>query len=142
MALRALVDTNVMVDLLLAREPWFAQAKPMWDARDAHLLECSLPASTLTDLYYICQKPSLLGSAGAQKAIKMVVDRFEILPVDRSIVVAALALPGTDFEDNVQIACATIGRFDLIVTGNKADFTSSPIPAIEPPEIIGFLPGP
>lgn len=72
----------------------------------------------------------------------MVVDRFEILTVDRLVVLAALELPGTDFEDNVRIACATINHFDLIVTRNKADFTSSPIPAIEPPEIAGFLPGP
>ena len=34
MPLRALVDTNVMVDLL-SRAPWFGQAKPLWDARDA-----------------------------------------------------------------------------------------------------------
>lgn len=51
MPLHVLVDTNVMVDLILAREPWFGQARPMWDARDASQIECAIPASTLTDLY-------------------------------------------------------------------------------------------
>ncbi len=106
MPLRALVDTNVMVDLLLTREPWFSQARPMWDARDAGHLECAVLASALTDLYYLCRKPVLLGPAGAKIALEMVMQRFEILPIDRTVLQSALLLPGLDFEDNVQIACA------------------------------------
>lgn len=139
MPLHVLVDTNVMVDLILAREPWFGQARPMWDARDASQIECAIPASTLTDLYYICQKPELLGLAGAKRALEMIIGRFEILPLDRDVVTAALALPGPDFEDNVQIACAVNNQMDMIITRNKADFKLSPILAIEPAEILGQL---
>jgi predicted nucleic acid-binding protein len=128
-----------MVDLLLAREPWFGQAKAMWDARDAQLLECAVPASTLTDLYYICQKPDLLGPAGAKRAIEMIIDRFEIIPVDRATLVSALGLQGPDFEDNVQTACAIIAKVDMIITRNRADFRTSPVLVIEPAEVISHL---
>ena len=33
--LRVLVDTSVLLDLTLSREPWFTEARPLWDARDA-----------------------------------------------------------------------------------------------------------
>jgi predicted nucleic acid-binding protein len=142
MSLRALVDTNVMVDLLLSREPWFSQAKPMWDARDAGQLECAVLASMLTDLYYICRKPVLLGPAGAKIALEMVMQRFEILTIDRAAIQSALLLPGLDFEDNVQIACAIRDQVDVVVTRNKADFKHSPITPMEPPEIVHYLMAP
>src|SRR5215813_8894964 len=63
-------------------------------------------ASTLTDLHYICQRPVLLGPAGAKIAIEMVMQRFEVLRIDRAAIQSALLLPGLEFEDNVQIACA------------------------------------
>jgi predicted nucleic acid-binding protein len=139
MTLRALMDTNVMVDLLLTREPWFSQAKPMWDARDAGQLECAVLATSLTDLYYICRKPALLGPAGAKIAIEMVVQRFEVLTTDRAVIQSALRLPGLDFEDNVHIASAVRDGMDVVITRNKADFRHSPITPIEPPEIVRYL---
>lgn len=77
--------------------------------------------------------------AGAKRALEMIIGRFEILPLDRDVVTAALALPGPDFEDNVQIACAVNNQMDMIITRNKADFKLSPILAIEPAEILGQL---
>jgi predicted nucleic acid-binding protein len=142
MTLRALVDTNVMVDLLLTREPWFSQAKAMWDARDAGQLECSVPGSALTDLYYICRNPTVLGPAAAKLAIEMVLQRFEILTIDRTVLQSALLLPGLDFEDNVQIACAVANRVDVIVTRDPVDFRHSPITAIEPLGVSTYLTNP
>lgn len=100
----ALVDTNVSLDLLLEREPWLSQARPLWDARDAGNLFVFLPASVLTDIFYICRKQ--VGFNRAKQAVQACMQGFAIIAVDRSIVAAALALPGDDFEDNVQIACA------------------------------------
>ena len=51
--LRVLVDTNVVLDQLLQREPWYADAQPFWQARDTGRLVAYLPASTITDIFYI-----------------------------------------------------------------------------------------
>lgn len=139
MPFRVLVHTNVVLDLILAREPWFTQAKPLWDARDAGQLDCAVLASALTDLYYICRKPNLLGPAGAKVAIEMVIQRFEVLTVDRAAALAALALPGLDFEDNLQMACAVRDHADLIITRDTKDFQQSPVLAIEPADIANHL---
>jgi hypothetical protein len=62
--------------------------------------------------------------------------------VDRPLLEAALALPGADFEDNVQIACAQAANLDLIVARNVADFTRSPVPTVEPPAVVQHLGNP
>lgn len=137
---RILTDTNVLLDLIMRREPWLTEAHPMWNARDAGYLEACIPASVLTDLFYICRKQ--IGVSGAKTAIGMCITRFTILTLDRTIIEAANALPGNDFEDNVQIACATAAHLDCIVTRNTADVNYSPVVALAPPDVVKRLPAP
>jgi predicted nucleic acid-binding protein len=86
-SLRLLIDTSVLLDLVLTREPWFTQARPMWDARNAAQIECCLAASVLTDLFYICRQQ--IGLSAAKSAVGMCLGRFTILPIDRTIVETA-----------------------------------------------------
>lgn len=126
--LRVLVDTNVLLDWLVDRKPWSDAAQPLWDARDAGLVIAYLPASVVTDIFYIVRRQANITVAFAA--------------VDAVLLLQARALPGNDFEDNVQIACAVNAGLDLIVTRNLADFRTSPIPAIEPSQIASYLTAP
>lgn len=126
--LRVLVDTNVVLDWLVDRKPWSDAAQPLWDARDAGLVIAYLPASVVTDIFYIVRRQANITVAFAA--------------VDAVLLLQARALPGNDFEDNVQIACAVNAGLDLIVTRNLADFRTSPIPAIEPSQIASYLTAP
>jgi predicted nucleic acid-binding protein len=132
--LHVLVDTNVVLDLVLAREPWATQAKPLWSARDAGQLIACLPASVLTDVFYIYRKQ--IGVDRAKAVIEECSRRFVILAVDHALMQTALSLPGSDCEDNVRIACAQLAAIDLIVTRNVADFVHSPVPVLDPPALI------
>lgn len=134
---RALIDTNVVLDLLLAREPWASEAKPIWDARDDGHLEAYLPASVLTDIYYIRRKQ--IGADAARAAVGECLHRFIILVVDRALLEAALHLAGPDFEDDVQIVSVQASGLNLIVTRNVADFVHGSIPALTPTEIVARL---
>ena len=51
--LRVLIDTNVLLDQLLQRDPWYTQAQPFWQAHEAGHIKAYFPASSLTDIYYI-----------------------------------------------------------------------------------------
>lgn len=64
----ALVDTNVAIDWLNSRQPWADEAKLLWESRDAGKIALYLPASVLTDIFYILRKP--LGNEGAKRAIE------------------------------------------------------------------------
>lgn len=135
--LRVLIDTNVVLDLVLAREPWATEAKPIWDARDAGRLEAYLPASVLTDIYYVCRKQ--VGADRARAVVGECLRRFVILVVDRALFEAALRLFGPDFEDDVQIASAQASGVHLIVTRNVADFAHGPTPALVPADVVARL---
>jgi predicted nucleic acid-binding protein len=130
---QALLDTNVVLDLFLQRDPWYTQAQPMWEARDQGRLFAYLPASVLTDIFYICRK--LVGSDRAKRIVEDCLAGYVILPVDRVVLERALTLAGSDFEDNVQIACAEGAGLDLIVTRDPGDFGHAPMPAVVPPDV-------
>jgi hypothetical protein len=91
----------------------------------------------LTDIFYIVRRQADIATAFA--AVDQTFAAFGLFAVDSSLLQQARALPGADFEDNVQIACAINAQLDLIVTRNSADFHHSPIQVIEPPQIVDFL---
>jgi predicted nucleic acid-binding protein len=131
---QVLFDTNVVLDALLKRAPWDADAAACWQAiDDGSILGC-ITASTLTDIFYIARKHD--GLAGAFDAIRICLDTFALCQVDRRALEEALNLPGADFEDNLQIACATLADLDLIVTRNKGDFQHSTISVLTPAELL------
>lgn len=138
--LRVLIDTNVALDWLLVRKPWSDDAKPLWDARNAGRLIAYMPASAVTDVFYIGRRLTSVAQAFAD--IDRILSAFAIIGVNDQTLRAARALTGNDFEDNVQITCARALRLDLIVTRNTSDFSHSPVPAIEPSAIIQYLPNP
>jgi predicted nucleic acid-binding protein len=136
-SLRVLVDTNVVLDHLLNREPWNTDALPFWQARDTGRIVAYLPASVLTDIFYIGRR--LVGLERARHAVTQCLDEFGLVPIYRAVLAAAVTLPGPDFEDNVQIACAQFANLDLIVTRNTSDFRHAPVSVTEPAAAVGFL---
>ena len=139
--LNVLVDTNVALDWLNDRKPWSDEALPLWMSRDVGRTHLYLPASVLTDIFYILRKP--LGAQEAKRTIERCVAIFGLLPIDDVVIRQALALPGADFEDNVQIACSQIYRIDLIVTRNPDDFVRGvTVPVVNPRDIERYLPPP
>lgn len=66
--LKILVDTNVAIDWLNDRKPWSDEAALLWESRDAGKVALYLPASVLTDIFYILRKP--LGNVAAKQAVE------------------------------------------------------------------------
>ena len=73
---RVLVDTNVVLDALLAREPWASEAQPVYAARDDGRVELCLLASTVTDVYYIVRN-----QAGREKARESVTTCLQVYTI-------------------------------------------------------------
>ena len=136
-SVHALLDTNVILDWLLSRMPWSDEAQPLWHAQSEGLLGY-VPASAVTDVFYIARRSKDLPTAFT--CIDRLLAALEILPVGSAILYTARASTGSDFEDNVQIACAQAANLDIIVTRDTADFAHAPLPAVAPPDIIRYLP--
>jgi predicted nucleic acid-binding protein len=135
-----LLDTNILLDVLLNRAPWVADSSAIWAACDEGRLDGFVPASALTDIFYIARRTTDI--AIARVAVGLCLAAFAICPVDRQTLEYATTLPGSDFEDNVQLACAAIANLDAIVTRNPRDFTASPVPILMPAVILAQIPRP
>jgi len=135
--MRVLLDTNVLLDVLLAREPWLAEAAAVWRASDDRRIVGYLTASTITDIFYIARR--LAGLEVAQDSVRVCLEAFEVCAVDRQALEQAAALPGSDFEDNLQIACAVIAGLDAIVTRDRDGFQSAAIQVLAPSELLAKI---
>lgn len=135
--MKVLLDLNVVLDVVLNRQPWVADAKQVWNAHESGLIDGSLAATELTNLFYIVRRIS--GEPAARTAVRVCLATFGIEPVDQPTLEEADRQPGFDFEDNVCIACAMAAGIDWIVTRDPAGFVHSPVPAVSPAELIDRL---
>ncbi len=128
--MRPLLDTNVLLDVALARPGLHA-------ASGAVVAWCmNNPGSGLLAIHSLATFYYLVGrAAGAAKARAFIADLIEgtdIARLDNAEVKRALALPMTDFEDALIAAAAESAAATHIVTRNTADFRRSPIKAVTP----------
>lgn len=138
MASRILFDTNVLLDVLLRREPWVEQSSKAWNAHTAGLVEGYVTAVGFTNLFYVLRK--LAGVDRARQAVRGCLATFQVASVDRDVLLAADSLPGADFEDNVQIACAQVLGLDAIVSRDTSGFSEAPILILTPAELLDNMP--
>jgi predicted nucleic acid-binding protein len=130
--MRVLLDTNVVLDVLLERDPWLEDAQALWQAVDDGQLTAYLPASVLTDIFYVARR--LTDIVQARRAVQVCLDAFEIAGVDRGVLERAQVLAGPDFEDNVQIACAELNELEAVVTRDPDGYAGSTVPVWSPGE--------
>ena len=129
--MRVLFDTNILLDALLAREPFVADAAFLLEAVESRRIEGFISATTLTDLYYLVRRHTK-STETATIAVTHLLALMEICVVDRQVLEQAISLKLADFEDAVQIACAIASSLEVIVTRDLSGFSGSPILALSP----------
>jgi predicted nucleic acid-binding protein len=135
--MNVLLDTNVILDLMLERDPWRAEAEAIAEAGDDGRLQFHACASAITDIFYISRK--LVGADKARRVVRNCLDVLQVVSVTRDLLDAAERRDGVDFEDNLQISCAVEAKLDAIVTRNTKDFVAAPIPVLTPAELLALL---
>jgi predicted nucleic acid-binding protein len=131
---RVLIDTNILLDFLLQREPFFQDAELLFDTINSGLVVGCVAATTLTDIFYIAQKHTR-SIEQARQAVAEVLTVMTIFPVDRAVLESAFNSGLTDFE----IFCAVTQGLDAILTRDKRGFASSPIPVLAVGELLQQL---
>ena len=133
-----LVDTNVILDVLMKREP-FAK-----DAREI-LIKCAmgeikgyLATHSIPNLFYILRKN--FTEKERRSLIISLCDIFLISDLNTEKILSAAENDDfSDFEDCLQEECAVEVMADYIVTRNPADFTKSRVKTIQPAELLTIL---
>lgn len=136
--MKAMIDTNVILDALAGREPFRVDAENIFVQVSANSFEGCISANSITDIYYIIRK-SIKDALSSRKAIGKLLLLFAIQDVTRDDCMNAVASDMADFEDALLAACADRGECDYIVTRNLKDFTKSPVKAVSPKEFLSLL---
>ncbi|MGF1615493.1 MAG: PIN domain-containing protein [Gammaproteobacteria bacterium] len=135
--MRILVDTKVVLDLLLGREPFVQDAAAIFAMVERSEVEGLLCATTFTTVDYLLGQS--LSEHEARSAIRRLLRLFEAAAVNRVVLEAASESPMHDFEDAVLAASASYAGAQRIATRNTADFTESPVVAVDPSEFLAQL---
>lgn len=136
--MKILLDTNVVLDLLLERSPFVAQAKNIFETVEAGKIEGYLCATTLTTIYYLVSKQH--SKPVADTIVKSLLQLFAIVKVDKGVLELAIAENGNDFEDSVLYSGAWLEKLDGIVTRDKKGFTNARVRIFTPKEFVKISP--
>lgn len=126
---RLLVDTNIVLDLLARREPFYNEAAKLFSLADKKELYLTVSALSFANVNYILLKEK------SQKEAKSILRQFkllvEVLPLDDKIIGISLNDDDfNDYEDAIQYFSAVENKQDAIITRNLKDFRKSKIPVM------------
>lgn len=133
-----LIDTNVIVDVLLDREPFSQNAWDIMQMCIENKIKGVIAAHTVTNLFYITRK-----SISREERIAFIKDLCAVFRISalgkRKILHAADNDDFSDFEDALQEECAFDADADYIITRDKADFASSRVKVVTPDEFLSMM---
>jgi len=128
------VDTNVIVDLIADRKPFSKYAIQLFQKAEGKEIELFTSSHSIATTHYILKK--YLGEKELREVLYNLLDYLTVIAVDIDIIKKGLRSNHRDFEDSIQILCASkIENIDCIVTRNTKDYKSSEIPAFNPDEL-------
>jgi predicted nucleic acid-binding protein len=133
--LRVLVDTNIVLDFLLQREPFLQDAELLFRAIASGQIIGHVTATALTDIFYIARRHTR-SVEKARQAVLETLNVMVICPINRAVLESALASDLADFEDAVQIACAIDQELDAISTRDLQGFSTSSITVLSIREVL------
>ena len=135
--MKVLFDTNVVLDVLLAREPHAGVAARLLTLVDNETIQGAVCATTVTTIAYVAGRS--LGARQANQLLRVVLDLFSVAAVDREVLEAALRLGFADSEDAVVHEAARAWGAAGIVTRNRRDFSRASLPVFDPAELLAAV---
>ena len=136
--MKALLDTNVIVDALQSREPWAGDAQAIFRAAANQRFIGCVTAKAIADIHYLTRRCTR-SEALARETLGKLFMLFELLDTTAMDCRQALASRTVDYEDAIMIETAQRERIDCIVTRNLEDYRHSPIPIRSPAAFLEAL---
>jgi predicted nucleic acid-binding protein len=126
---KVFLDTNIILDLLTARHPFYADAAIIFSLADKNEIVLSASSLSFSNANYILLQSNKYDEVKQMlRKIKVII---KVLSLDDKIV--ELALNDTDFkdfEDGLQYFTALEDGVDVIITRNLKDFKKARIPVM------------
>jgi len=134
-----LIDTNVLLDVLLAREPFYHDSLEVLRSVELGKTQGWIAANSVDNIYYISRRR--LSSAETKKLLTTLLHMLDVVSPGKKDLLRAIASDMVDLEDAIQTACAVKINAQAIITRNSKDYANSPVKPISPADYLRLLAG-
>ena len=137
--MKVLVDTNILLDVILLREPHLELSKRVLQCCQS-LVDGYIAVHTFSNMFYILHETEDFSVEECRNTFNKLLYVFDVATLDKSDVIAAVSNEAfDDLEDSMQHQSSVASRLDYIVTRNIADFKKSTVPTVTPEEFLRLV---
>jgi predicted nucleic acid-binding protein len=133
---RVFIDTDVILDVALAREPFLEASRIVLTLLENNIAIGYMSSNGIANLYYVLRKSG--GDENARRFISRLIKYITVLSIDHSDIVNGLKSSIPDFEDALQQFSANRNQCDCIVTRNTNDYKNSLVKIYTPIEFLNL----
>lgn len=133
-----LIDTNIILDVFLEREPFYSYSNKVFQLCLQGKLSGVIAAHSFTNIWYIARKR--IHEEKLRSLLISLISIFEVESIDKTKIISALGNSDfKDFEDCLQEECAKQYDCEYIITRDKDDFKCSKLKAIMPEDFLAKI---
>lgn len=132
--MRAIFDINVVLDVLLQREPHHFTSSKVLTLADRNEISGHFCAASVDNTLYVLERE--LEKSVARRAIHTLLDILRICPVNETTIRSALNLQWPDMEDAILYESARAAGLDTVITRDAKDFMRGKLRVLTPTEVI------
>jgi predicted nucleic acid-binding protein len=131
---KVFLDTNILVDLIADRKPFSKYAVEIFKTAEEEKIQLFTSSHSIATTHYLLKK--YVNEKELREILLNLLDFLIVIPVDIYVLKKGLRSNHKDFEDAIQILCASsIAGINFIVTRNTKDFKTSEIVVLTPDEM-------
>jgi len=135
--MKVFLDTNVMLDFLGEREPFYLTSAKIATLADKRKIEIVVSAlSYVTVSYFLTKYEGIEKTKDKLRKFKVI---SKICELDEKIIEKGLNSNFSDYEDSLQYFSALRMECDILITRNGKDFKGVRIPVMTPDEFLNSL---
>ena len=132
--MKIFVDTNILLDVLTKREPFYKNSAVIWSLVEDGIVEGYISAISVNNVFYISKK--LHDLKHAQGLVDKILKDFQIIELNYEILKLSRTISDRDYEDLIQYFSAIRSGSKYLITRNKDDFPETGIEILEPAEFL------
>ena len=132
--MKVFVDTNVLLDVLAKREPFYADAARIWSMAERGQIEAQVSVISFNNIYYVVRRAA--NRKAADQALRLMRNVFIVVPLNVQVLNQAIDASFSDFEDAIQFHSAAHAGADCLITRDAEHFPATMFPVLTPPEFL------
>lgn len=130
--MKVLVDINVILDVILRREPYFSDSKRIVDCCIS-FVDGYIALHSFATIFYVLNEKEHKDTDFCRNTINNLLYVFDVAGLNKHQLISAINNGSfSDLEDSMQYGSAEACKVDYIITRDSEDFKDSSIPAITP----------